>query len=513
MTAIEEILELAAHHAREGANPLPEAVLGQVLRATGAKAGALKRGDELLAQSGSGGEAAQRCQLPGGRDEFWLETVGGSELERPLRLAAGLVLSTWVIREELKKARFAERRRMWEVESLRAIGEALGGTLDSVRIAEELLLHVTAMLDARRGEVWLTENGGVQPLTRVDGPSGITRCQDGSCFVAARVGGAILGAEEVLSLPDEGLLEPARLAVPVSGRRGRLGAIAIAEREVRGGTAPFASTDTETLSLYASQAAVALENAVLHKESIDRARLEREMELAAAVQRQLLPTTFTVPRGFELAARTEPTRHVGGDLYDIISAARGFHFMVADVAGKGVPAALMASSLHAAVRLLARESLGLPELVQELHTHLLSSMLENKFATVFLGCLHDGDELEYVSAGHNPAVLVQPDGAVELLRASGPPLGLLADVRFRSVRVRLQPGSLLVAYTDGFSEAPGPSDDDDFGVERIVDLAVAHRHDALDEVVAAFFAAVDRHTGGAPAHDDRTLLLLRRLAV
>jgi len=293
--------------------PLPEAVLAQVMRETGAVAGTLKHGDETLASSGAVA-GAQRYPLPGGREELWLEIVGGSAPEATLCLAAGLVLAIWVVREELKKARFAERRRMWEVESLRAIGEALGGTLDAVRVAEELLLHVTAMLDARRGEVWLTETGGIQAHARVDGAGGVARCADGSCFVAARVGGGVLTTDEVAALPDEGLLEPARLAVPVMGRRGRLGAIAIAEREVRGGTAPFATTDTETLSLYASQAAVALENAVLHRESIDRARLEREMELAAAVQRQLLPTSFTVPPGFELAARTEPTRHVGGDL-------------------------------------------------------------------------------------------------------------------------------------------------------------------------------------------------------
>jgi phosphoserine phosphatase RsbU/P len=512
MTAVGQLLELAARHAREGGLPLPEAVLAQLMRETGALAGALRHGDETLASGGAGG-ATQRHPLPGGRDEFWLDLAGGSAPEPVLCLAAGLVLSIWVVRDELKKARFAERRRMWEVESLRAIGEALGGTLDAVRVAEELLLHVTAMLDARRGEVWLTETGGIQALARVDGAGSVARCADGSCFVAARVGGGVLTTDEVAALPDEGLLEPARLAVPVMGRRGRLGAIAIAEREVRGGTAPFATTDTETLSLYASQAAVALENAVLHRESIDRARLEREMELAAAVQRQLLPTSFTVPPGFELAARTEPTRHVGGDLYDIISGPRGCHLMIADVSGKGVPAALMASSLHAAVRLLSRESASLSDLVQQLHLHLLASMLENKFATVFIGWLRAGDELEYVSAGHNPAALVRPDGTVELLYATGPPLGLLADVRFRSVTVKLVPGSLLVAYTDGFSEAPNPTDDDDFGVQRVVDLAVAHRRDPLGTVVGELFAAVERHTAGAPAHDDRTLLLLRRLPV
>ena len=511
MSSVDRLLELAARHSREGAMPLPDAVLDELLRETGAVAGVLGNGGVTLATRGTTGPGVRRHLLPGGRDDLWLETEGGAEPAPPLRLAAGVVVSMWVVREELKKARFGERRRLWEVESLRAIGEALGGTLDAVRIAEELLLHVTAMLDARRGEVWLAQRGGWRPLVRVNGAAEVQRCSDDSCFVAARVGGAVLSEAEAASLPAEGLLEPARLAVPVLGRRGRLGAIAIAEREVRGGTAPFATTDTETLSLYASQAAVALENAVLHQESIESARLERELELAAAVQRQLLPTSYPVPPGFEIAAKNEPTRHVGGDLYDIIAGRRGLHLMIADVAGKGVPAALMASSLHAAVRLLARESQSLSDLVQQLHAHLLSSMLENKFATVFLGCLREGGELEYVSAGHNPAVLVQPDGSVDLLRASGPPLGLLADVRYQSAGVTLRPGALLVVYTDGFSEAPRPDDEEDFGLTRIVDLVTARRHDTLDGIVTELFASVNRFTGGAPAHDDRSLLLLRRL--
>jgi sigma-B regulation protein RsbU (phosphoserine phosphatase) len=512
MTPVDTLLELAARHAREGGMPLPEVLLSEVVRLSGASGGALGRGRTPLASLGRGEATERRFPLPGGREDLWLELFGADEPEHALCLAAGLVLSTWFVREELKQARFAERRRLWEVESLRAIGEALGGTLDAVRIAEELLLHVTAMLDARRGEVWLAGRGGSQPLARVDGAASVARCADDTCFVAARVGGAVLSAGEAETLPGEGLLEAARLAVPVLGRRGRLGAIAIAEREVRGGTAPFASTDAETLSLYASQAAVALENAVLHQESMERVRFERELELAAAVQRQLLPSSFPVPTGFEIAARNQPTRHVGGDLYDIIEAPRGLYFMVADVAGKGVPAALMAASLHAAVRLLSRDCQSLPDLVQQVHVHLLASMLENKFATVFLGVLRDG-EVEYVSAGHNPAVLVQPDGSVELLRASGPPIGLLADVRFRSVTVPIKPGALLAAYTDGFSEAPAPDDGDDFGVQRIVDLVAARRGAPLEAIVDDLFAAVDRYTGGAPPHDDRSLLLLRRDAV
>jgi sigma-B regulation protein RsbU (phosphoserine phosphatase) len=330
--------------------------------------------------------------------------------------------------------------------------------------------------------------------------------------VAAQVGGAVLTAQEASALPEHGLLEPGRLAVPVVGRRGRLAVLALAEREVRGGTAPFGPTDAETLTLYASQAAVALENATLHREALEQERLERELELAAAIQRHLLPASIPTPPGFDIAAMSQPSRRVGGDVYDFIATPHGLFLMLGDVAGKGVPAALMAASLQAAVRLLVQASPTLSELTGQLHQHLLASTPESKFVTVFLAYLRDGGELEWVSAGHNPVVLVSADGSCDYLRAVGPPLGLLADATYPSSAAVLQPGSVLVAYTDGLSEAPAPGEDGaDFGVEGIAALAVERRHDPMERLVSDLFAAVAVHTGGAPLHDDRTVLAARRL--
>jgi len=119
-------------------------------------------------------------------------------------VAASVVLASWTIREELKQARFAERRRLWEVESLRAIAEALGGTLEPARIAEELLMHAAALLDARRGEVWLTVGGTQQPGARLSGAVQTDTCPTGECLMAARVGGAVLTPEEAATCPRTG---------------------------------------------------------------------------------------------------------------------------------------------------------------------------------------------------------------------------------------------------------------------------------------------------------------------
>jgi len=511
MNDILKVLEFAARPPREEGVPLPHAVLEHLLAGAGASTGTIGRGVEVLARVGAAAAAPRKLELPAGRDTFWFEFDGGAEPVETLRLAAGLALGTWVMREELKQARFAERRRMWEVESLRAIAEALGGTLEPTRIAEELLMHATALLDARRGEVWLTAQGTARLGARVAGAEATDACADGECMMAARVGGAVLGAAEAAVLPDEGLVEPRRLAVPVTGRRGRLGVLALAEREVRGGTAPFAATDAETLALYASQAAVALENATLHVESLEQERTERELELAATIQRQLLPASIPAPPGFDIAAKSEPSRRVGGDVYDVIATPKGVFLLLGDVAGKGVPAALMAASLQAAVRLLVQSSPSLEELVRRLHLHVLNSTPESKFATVFVAYLDSGGALEWVSAGHNPVLLIGPSGTCRQLCAVGPPLGLLPDVAYPPARAELEPGSVLLAYTDGLSEAPAPGEDDaDFGLEGIERVGVRHRSLPMQGLIEELFAAVTAHTRGAPPHDDRTVLAARR---
>jgi serine phosphatase RsbU (regulator of sigma subunit) len=457
--------------------------------------------------------AQRRHEIPSLREPFWLEIADGQEPPEALRVAAGVVLGTWAVREELKQARFSERRRLWEVESLRAIAEALGGTLEAPRIAEELLLHATALLDARRGEVWLLGPEQPQRGAYLAGAQQTALCANGECFTAARVGGAVLTPEEARGLPESGLVETGRLAVPVMGRRGRLGVLALAEREVRGGTAPFAATDAETLALYSSQAAVALENAALHREALEQERTERELQLAATIQQQLLPTHIPAPPGFDIAARSLPSRRVGGDVYDFIAIPDGVFFMLGDVAGKGVPAALMAASLQAGVRLLVHGSPDLAELTNTLHEHLLASTPDSKFATVFMANLRSSGELEWVSAGHNPVVLVRAGGSCEYLKAVGPPLGLLPDVSYSPRTALLDPGSVLLAYTDGLSEAPAPGDEgQDFGLEGIAALAVEHRGGPMARLVGEIFEAVDAHTGGAPPHDDRTVLAARRLA-
>ena len=174
---------------------------------------------------------------------------------------------------------------------------------------------------------------------------------------------------------------------------GGSGVLAVADKESRDGRVlDFTPTDARLLSLFANQAAAAIETARLHKDAIEKERIERELELAAAIQRQILPRDLPARRGAgDRGARTCPTRQVGGDYFDFFPLSGGrLAFLVADVSGKGVPAALLVSTVHAAVHLQIDEAKTIADLVGRIDRHLQRYAATRKFLTRFFGLLEPG---------------------------------------------------------------------------------------------------------------------------
>ncbi len=178
-----------------------------------------------------------------------------------------------------------------------------------------------------------------------------------------------------------------RSPISVPGRR--LGVLAVADKESRDGRVlDFTATDARLLSLFANQAAAAIETARLHKDAIEKERMERELELAAAIQRQILPRDLPNVAGLEIAARNVPTRQVGGDYFDFFPLTRGrLGFLVADVSGKGIPAALLVSTVHAAVHLQIDEAETIADLMGRIDRHLQRYAATRKFLTCFFGVI------------------------------------------------------------------------------------------------------------------------------
>jgi len=275
---------------------------------------------------------------------------------------------------------------------------------------------------------------------------------------------------------------------------------------------PFPSTDRRTLELFANQAAIALENAKLHKLALDKERLEREMELAAEIQQQLLPKTMAAIPGFEVLGWNRPARQVGGDYFDVqkLDDGRRWGLVVGDVTGKGMPAALLVSTLHSALRVLGdRVEVG-PPLVELLNQHIYEFSSANKFITLILAVLElEGNELTCLNAGHNPGILLRTGGSVEQLNSSGLPLGLMPQATYRADSFEIGSGDLVCLYSDGITECESP-EEEEFGLERLVDLLQAHRDCPLTDLIGEIDKAVTGFAQDLPQGDDQTVLLLRR---
>ena len=236
----------------------------------------------------------------------------------------------------------------------------------------------------------------------------------------------------------------------------------------------------------------------------------------AAIITQL---TFTregpagVAPGFDLVGWNRPAQQVGGDYYDFLTLEGGsLGVTVGDVSGKGIPAALLVSTLHSAVRLLLdRIEVG-SALLQRLNQHILDSSAPNKFITLLLAQLDmtNGD-LRYVNAGHNPGVLVRADGSLAMLAAGGLPLGLLAGGSYRCESLTMAPGDLLCLYSDGITEAASPADEE-FGLDRLCHLLRELRVASLSAIVDRLDREMREFSAGQPQGDDQTLVLLRRQA-
>jgi phosphoserine phosphatase RsbU/P len=237
-------------------------------------------------------------------------------------------------------------------------------------------------------------------------------------------------------------------------------------------------------------------------------REERELEEARRIQRTLLPATLPLMDGFELSASWQPASGVGGDCYDAIRfSPHRLALSIADVVGKGIPAALLMSNLQAAVRAFASEAARPEELCEQVNTVLCGHITEGRFISFFY-CVADAEigSLSYANAGHFPPVVVKADGTVVRLTSGGPVLGVIAGSSYEAGTVPFGAGDRLILYTDGITEARSEADEE-FGDDRLLALAVEHRGCSAPALQARLVDAVASFTGRRFT-DDATLMVL-----
>jgi serine phosphatase RsbU (regulator of sigma subunit) len=281
-----------------------------------------------------------------------------------------------------------------------------------------------------------------------------------------------------------------------------------------------ASPDGRELTIYeadfieglALQAAVALENAHYHKRNLEFARVQQDLDAARAIQRSLLPQLLPSIAGYTVAFRSVTCYEVGGDYLDIVEQPDGSLLIaVADVAGKGLASAIMATSFRSAFRAMAITGMPLDELATRINQHHWAEGEEarRRYVTAIFLRLHpEKGELEVVNAGHNPGFLVEPGVAPHEFHAAGTPLGLLPGMRYQSERRGFSPGARLLFYTDGLTEVF--KGDEEFGPERLMTEFSGCPCQKADGILDALWTAIDAFSEGGPQGDDMTALTLCR---
>ena len=275
----------------------------------------------------------------------------------------------------------------------------------------------------------------------------------------------------------------------------------------------FTEDHLKVLTTLASVAAIRVENARLVEARFQQERLERELQLAMEIQQRFQPTAPPSVPGYELQGISFPCYEIGGDYYDFIQREDGrLVIALGDVSGKGTAAALLMSSLHAAIHAQTGSHDTLVKTISAVNRYLADNIPSNRFVTLFYAELDpESGAVSFLNAGHNPPLIVHAAGTVEQLASGGLPLGIKADAEYREGRTHLQMGDVLVIYSDGVTEAASPSGEE-FGptrlyevVSRNVDASAAGIRDRIESALTKF-------SQGTQAADDITLVIVKRQA-
>jgi serine phosphatase RsbU (regulator of sigma subunit) len=411
------------------------------------------------------------------------------------------------------------------LEGLRALGsgrvldDVLSLVLDSaieVSGAERgfiMLAGATSELEFKmaRGRSRQTLSGGSfaisrkipEEVFRTGAPRIVADLLDGE-LANVHMGTVALGIRNVLCVP----LKLVRYvdSADIAEDERRIGVLYLDSRE-KG--VLLSSSTRAALETFATEAAVAIENARLYRETMEKARMEQEMRIAAEIQQALLPKIGRAGPYFAAAAASIPCRSIGGDFYDYVDLADGtMGFALGDVAGKGPPAALLSAMMQGMFAAQAASSARPSETITRVNLALYRRGIESRFVTLMYGCLRNDGGLTYCNAGHNPPLIISPSGVVRRLECGGPIVGLFEGATFDEETVTLSEGDWLIVFSDGVSEALSASDEE-YGDARIVEVVRKNNRLQPQQLLEALFTDVRDFAKGAAQSDDITALVLR----
>jgi sigma-B regulation protein RsbU (phosphoserine phosphatase) len=274
----------------------------------------------------------------------------------------------------------------------------------------------------------------------------------------------------------------------------------------------FTHEDLEWLTVLATQAAISIDKAILHQELIEKKRLEEQLRIARDVQLSLLPKAAPRLEALDIAGLNIPSEDIGGDYFDFIPIVEGhLGVVVADVAGKGIPAALIMAGFRAFLLSEIRNNYAIRTIFAKVNNLLQESLKEYQFVTAFYGVLDLARRrFTYSNAGHHPPILFRADGQQRYLKSGGPVLGMFEGTTYNERFMDLVPGDILLLYTDGLVEAENEAREM-FGRERLEPFVRAHVHLGARQLCEALYAEMKSFTGEKQLKDDTTIVVIKLL--
>ena len=287
----------------------------------------------------------------------------------------------------------------------------------------------------------------------------------------------------------------------------------LSEKETRKGATSFSDLDKLLLQAISRQVQASIENEFLLGQSLEKERIEKELNLAAAIQQRIIPKELPKIDGYEIAGINIPSKEVGGDYYDCIELTDGkYALIIADVAGKGISAALLVNTLNAALYSYLEFNLPLTDLADKLNKLIFKSSPSDKYITFFIAVLNSktGD-LDILNAGHNPIFLVRNNLELEQVEAGGIGLGMLDfGIPYEGKKLTLEVGEKLFLYTDGIPEAMNINEEE-YSDERMIEFLKNNSEKKPANFIALIVSDVKNHVGAAQQSDDITSLFLKRI--
>ncbi len=298
------------------------------------------------------------------------------------------------------------------------------------------------------------------------------------------------------------------LCVPLRVKQKIIGIINLADKK---NGLPFDNEDLQTIETIAMQISETYENALFYEELIDKQRIERELEVANKIQQSILPSSFPTDHGLDIAATSIPALEIGGDFYDITDCGDGkYAAYIADVSGKGIPAALFMALSHSAMRIVSETQRNPALVLDKANNFIISNSRKGMFVTLFYLLIDTSNSsFSYGCAGHNEQLYYDSaTDKINLIKSKGIPLGILPDREYQQVSQSYKPGDFIVLYTDGVLDAIN-KENEDFTLERLIETVKRSRSLPAEQIIKNIKDDVESFCGDVHQFDDLTLMIIK----